>query len=618
MSNMKTSIFFSIMVFALMVPLSSFAHAQPNVVPGKYIVILNDDVSPMEFANSKGAVPEFVYEHAVKGFSAQLSPVQVKELAQDSRVKYVEQDQIAHIFQTLPFGIDRIDADSNSLSDIGGTNGPVGTTVVIMDTGIDLDHSDLNVNSAKSVTCFDKSPRKNLQECKPGGDDDNGHGTHVAGTVGAIDDGNGVVGVAPGVDLWSVKVLDNRGSGYFSWIILGVDYVTANAADVDVVNMSLGCGGCTVQAFEDAINASVESGVTYVVAAGNSATNAQNTIPASYDSVITVSALADFDGTYGGQGSPTCRSDVDDTFANFSNYGSVVDVIAPGVCIESTWKDGGYNTISGTSMATPHVAGAMALYLSEFPSKPTSLGEAETLKNNFLTLYSISDTDEKGYTHDGNDEDGIREPLLYVGGDGNQEISDPTKPAAPRNLQAEAGDMEITLTWDAPFDGGEPIGNYHVYNGSDTLLASLEKDEFTFIHTGLNNGQEYSYKVTAENIKGESEPSLVSTTPSATSDPEYDATFTYTGEGGKNADKHLIVTIHLTDAGSNISGTTVEITLSNNQNDSWNGSGTTGGDGKVSFTKKNASTACYTTSVISIAGVTLDPHIVEDSCTPWP
>jgi hypothetical protein len=269
-------------------------------------------------------------------------------------------------------------------------------------------------------------------------------------------------------------------------------------------------------------------------------------------------------------------------------------------------------------MATPHVAGAMALYLSEFPSKPTSLGEAETLKNNFLALYSISDTDEKGYAHDGNDEDGIREPLLNVGGDGNQEISDPTKPDAPRNLQAETGDMEITLTWDAPYNGGEPIDNYHVYTGSGTFLASLEKDKLTFTHTGLTNGQEYSYKVTAENIKGVSEPSLISATPSATSDPEYDATFTYAGEGGKNLDKHLLITITLEYSDNTpLIGSAVVITLAN-ANDSWNGSGTTGTDGSVTFTKKNAPDGCYTTSVISIDDNTLLPSLVESGCTNWP
>jgi subtilisin family serine protease len=142
--------------------------------------------------------------------------------------------------------------------------------------------------------------------------------------------------------------------------------------------------------------------VTYVVAAGNSAADANNFRPATYEEVITVSALADFDGKSGGLGAPTCRTDVDDTFANFSNYGSDVDIIAPGVCILSTWNDGGYNTISGTSMASPHVAGAAALYKANNPGA-TPLQVKQALINAGTTDWNNSD-----------DPDGIKEPLLNV------------------------------------------------------------------------------------------------------------------------------------------------------------------------------------------------------------
>jgi subtilisin len=173
-----------------------------------------------------------------------------------------------------------------------------------------------------------------------------------SGTAAALDNGVGVVGVAPGARLWAVRVLDDAGSGSWSSVICGVDWVTAHASTIEVANLSLGGPGET-------------GGVTYTVAAGNSAVDVSTQVPASFPEVITVSAVADFDGRPGGLGKATCRADEDDTIADFSNYGTGVDLIAPAVCINSTWKGSGYNTISGTSMASPHVAGASALYLSD-------------------------------------------------------------------------------------------------------------------------------------------------------------------------------------------------------------------------------------------------------------
>jgi subtilisin family serine protease len=240
----------------------------------------------------------------------------------------------------------------------------VDVDVAVIDTGIDLDHPDLNVAGGKNCTT------------SSGFDDANGHGTHVAGTIGALDNDVGVVGVAPGARVWPVRVLDRRGSGSWSWVICGIDWVTQNKESIEVANMSLGgsgsepsASGCvTGNALHDAICRSVAQGVTYTVAAGNESTNAATRVPASFDEVITVSALADFNGLPGGGAGATCRADVDDTFADFSNYGADVDLIAPGVCINSTWRGGGYNTISGTSMAAPHAAGAAALYKAANPS----------------------------------------------------------------------------------------------------------------------------------------------------------------------------------------------------------------------------------------------------------
>ena len=168
--------------------------------------------------------------------------------------------------------------------------------------------------------------------------------------------------MAPGARLWAVKVLNDQGSGYMSWIVAGIDYVTKNASAIEVANMSLGCE-CTSAALDTALTNSTNAGVVYVVAAGNSTKDASTFSPANHPRVITTSAVADFDGKAGGVGAATCRADEDDTLANFSNFGSTVDIAAPGVCIRSTWNNGGYNTISGTSMASPHAAGAAALYV---------------------------------------------------------------------------------------------------------------------------------------------------------------------------------------------------------------------------------------------------------------
>jgi subtilisin family serine protease len=230
----------------------------------------------------------------------------------------------------------------------------------------------------------------------------------VSGTIGALDNGIGVVGVAPGARLWPVRVLNNAGSGSFSDIICGIDYVTAHASEIEVASMSLGGSGSDSacgsnrDAMHEAICRSVAAGVTYVVAAGNESDNAANHVPAAYDEVITVSALADFNGLPGGGAPATCRADVDDTFADFSNFGADVDLIAPGVCILSTWKGGGYNTISGTSMATPHVSGGAALYKATHPdASPSAVKSA--LQAAGTSNWSTS-----------TDPDSTHEPLLNV------------------------------------------------------------------------------------------------------------------------------------------------------------------------------------------------------------
>jgi len=243
--------------------------------------------------------------------------------------------------EVLEWGVDRIDADF-----AWATSRGLGVNVAIIDTGIDKDHADLIDNLKGGVNFVSKSPVKPADPNK--WDDDNGHGTHVAGIVAARDNEIGVIGTAPEAYLWAVKVLDRNGSGYTSDVIDGITWAMNNG--MQVVNISLGTAS-DIQAMHDAVDAAYTAGVVIVAAAGNSGDGDGSTneviYPAKYSSVIAVAA-----------------TDNNDLIAYFSSDGAEVELAAPGVSIRSTWNDGFYNTISGTSMASPHVAGTVALVLA--------------------------------------------------------------------------------------------------------------------------------------------------------------------------------------------------------------------------------------------------------------
>ncbi|HET6570529.1 MAG TPA: S8 family serine peptidase, partial [Solirubrobacterales bacterium] len=421
-------------------------------IPGHYIVVFKDSVKgPSSVAGAQvkrqHAKLGFVYRSAIKGYSASdLSRSDVEALRRDPHVKYVTPDRRVEVAsQETPTGIERTGGLSNeNLAVDEGDDMRVDADVAVLDTGIDYEHPDLNVvhrTDCVSEGCFDGIGR-----------DAYGHGTHVAGTIGALDNGQGVVGVAPGVRLWAVKVLNAKGSGSEARIVAGVEWVTEHASQIEVANMSLGCK-CSLPALDEAIEASAEAGVVYALAAGNSAIDVAEFSPAGNPDAITVSALADYDGEAGGKGSPTCGNrGADDKLASFSNYGEGVNVAAPGVCILSTFPTGnefalepyetseGYGVISGTSMAAPHVAGAAALLAGE--KKPEDLKDVEAIRQTI---------EEKGSQEwEDTSEDGNQEPLLDVSDGASFDPSDQAVTTGPTTVLSGT---EVTLTGAVNPDG---------------------------------------------------------------------------------------------------------------------------------------------------------------------
>jgi subtilisin family serine protease len=305
-------------------------------IPGHYIVRLKDDVNPDEVIQGHGLSANFTYRNTIRGFAGAIPEARLAMLKQDPRVEYIEADGVATATaQTIPYGISNVAATTNSTLAGNGSGAVSGATVFIIDTGIAA-HADLNLVGHVNYAGGQNS-------------DCNGHGTHVAGTVGAKDDANFVVGVAPGIPVFGVKVLGCNGSGTWSGIISGMDFVAGHSATNKVANMSLG-GGFN-QSVNDAAKRMVGANVAVAVAAGNDGADASTKSPASEPSVLTVAA-----------------HDSNNVNASWSNFGSLIDLSAPGVSVLSTSSSGGTTTMSGTSMASPHVAGALALYRAKNPS----------------------------------------------------------------------------------------------------------------------------------------------------------------------------------------------------------------------------------------------------------
>ncbi|GGW81760.1 S8 family peptidase [Salegentibacter mishustinae] len=357
------------------------APSSSNIIEGQYIVVFNKKVTgdatskyPESYTKAQEAVANTtkkvlseanipdtellaVYSKTINGVALKLNLDQVESLRKKKEIAFIEEDRIVQFAPPCgtpnggPCDGDPGDGDDGSGGDSGqetpygiarvnGVASYTGSNVAwVIDSGIDTDHPDLNVDASRGFNAF-TSGRDGKST-----DDGNGHGTHVAGTIAALNNNIGVIGVAPGATVIPIKVLDSRGSGSYSGVIAGVDHVAAYGSAGDVANMSL--GGPTSDALDNAILSAAENGIIFALAAGNESSDANTSSPARVNgaNIVTISAM-----------------DSNDNWASFSNYGNPpVDYAAPGVAVNSTWKDGGYNSISGTSMASPHAAGVLLL-----------------------------------------------------------------------------------------------------------------------------------------------------------------------------------------------------------------------------------------------------------------
>jgi subtilisin len=455
-----------------LLPRVQATHAQENqtlqVAPGRYIVQLKTGTgfsTAASVASTYDAKPgvdvDQVYTSVFSGFAGQFSDAAARDLLKDPNVAGVFPDGISTIQaqEYLP-GIDRIDADLNPTK-AGDGSDPVNVDVAVIDTGV-AKHPDLNVY--RGVDCTVGPGRTDAFH------DYIGHGTHVAGTIGAYDNSDGVVGVAPGARIWAIKVFSDgqdpaAAGAYDSEIICGLDYVRKNASSIEVVNLSLGgyrgieSSSCAANPYHQAYCNVVNAGVTVVVAAGNDNNDSKYYVPAQYDEVITVSAYYDTDGQPGGLGPSYIPGYYDDSFAAFSNWGSDVDISAPGVDILSTASpdapysdaycpDSSYCYLSGTSMAAPHVAGGAALIRAQQGTmSPSSVRARLRLTGQPFDLPG--------------DPDGTHEPLMNVAFLGTGKITAPSSVKVGDSIQVRVGDYTPATRGIFRFN--------NVYIGGDTI-----------------------------------------------------------------------------------------------------------------------------------------------------
>lgn len=599
--------------------------------------VANPHAAAQALVNAHGGALGHVYEHALKGFSAQLPAQAVGALAKNPQVKLVEQDLVMEAFgQTTPTGVDRIDAEYGARpyldpAKLSGGNGYNGVNIAIIDTGIDGSHPDLNVAGGYNATGLVTSAWN----------DGHGHGTHVAGIAAALDNGIGVVGVAPGARLWAVKVLSDRGTGKLSDIIEGIDWVTSTHASgsvippIDVANMSLGGTGVS-SAYRTAIQNSVATGIVYVVAAGNNYRDilgtdltfetADDAIPAAYPEVATISAIADSDGKPGGFGSVTSPGYKDDTFADFSNFsnsgaynnsfylqnnwvnspGLGIDLMMPGVDIYSTYKGGGYATMSGTSMAAPHATGLAALYIAQH-------GPATSASEVYAIRQALIDAGKPWRSFDGlnvpvgvanpDSPDKHEENLGWAGATG-VDLPPTVTITAPNPGATISGTVTITA------NANDDRGVAQVEFFADGVSIGVDKDRtdgwsIAWNTTGLSNHTTRTLAATATDTKPQTDTSVPITVTVDNTVATMTATLAHSSQTVNAKFWRANVTVTVTDAANQpLNGAAVTGKWSNGSTVS-GVTGAAGSDGVVTFTSANLSTKSVSSITFTLTGVVL-------------
>ena len=585
-SNSKL-IITSIFLMLVMISTSAMSHGSAPMATTTSTTFQTVDVvisftQPVDFAKMFPQVNVYREYHNINAVAASIPTVLLGFLEKQPWVKAIEYDHEFTVLQdTLDWGVDKINAEvvwggsENAVDVASGRYAGDGVKVAVIDTGIDYTHPDLDNNyyGGYDFVNDDSDPK-----------DDNGHGTHVAGIIAAEDNGVGVIGVAPHAQLYAVKVLNSQGSGTYSDIVAGIDWAIDN--NMDIISMSLG-GSSGDTALQDALQRAYDAGIVIVAASGNDYANSIS-YPAKYDTVIAVGA-----------------TDSSDNRAAFSNYGPELEVVAPGVDIYSTYLGGGYETLSGTSMATPMVSGVVALMLSKNPNL-TPAEVRQILHDTALDLGASGWDQYYGYGRVQADA-----AVNAVSGGGGGDTTPPSKVTGLTVTTVSS--TQLDLSWDPVPDSD--LSYYKIYRDGVYIGQSTTT---SYSDTGLSPGTTYTYEVSAVDTSGNEGPKSdpVSGTTEQSSGNEY-TMYVYSIDMWYERfsfwfwrwyDVYIKVTVH-DGNGNALAGVTVYLDLELPSGSVASGNADTGTDGTVTFKYDNGPGGTYTATVTNLVktGYTYTP-----------